>query len=315
MFIVSLRNSILSCAAVVALSCAALPLTGAVSPAVASEIKYVVNNEAITSLDVQRRAAFLKLQRRKGNLSKMAGDEMVEQALKQAEICRLNIRIPDASVDAAFAKFAGGNKLSPAQMASILDKAGVTAVHFKEFMRTQMGWGQAVSARYRSQGGSMSEQDAVQRMLKNGGAKPTATEYMLQQVIFVVPEGERKATLGKRKKEADALRARFSGCDQTRAFVKGLIDVTVRDLGRMLGPELPPEWAEDIKKTKVGGATGTHETARGIEFIGLCSSREVSDDRTAKMVFQSEGSTDEQGEELSKKYVAELRQRARIVER
>ena len=83
----------------------------------------------------------------------------------------------------------------------------------------------------------------------------------------------------------------------------------------MLGPELPPEWAEEIKKTKVGGATGAHETARGVEFIGICSSREVSDDRVAKMVFQSEGSTDEQGEELSKKYVAELAQRARIVER
>ncbi len=308
----SLRKSILSCVAVAALACAAVPLA---APAVASEIKYVVNNEAVTSLDVQRRAAFLKLQRRKGNLTKLAGDEMVEQVLKQAEIRRLKINIPDASVDAAFAKFAGGNKLSPAQMASILDKAGVTAVHFKEFMRTQMGWGQAVSARYRSQGGSMSEQDAVQRMLKNGGSKPTATEYMLQHVIFVVPESERKATLGKRKKEAEALRARFSGCEQTRSFAKGLIDVTVRDLGRMLGPELPPEWAEDIKKTKVGGATVTHQTARGIEFIGLCSSREVSDDRAAKMVFQSEGSTDEQGEELSKKYIAELKERARIVER
>ena len=58
----------------------------------------------------------------------MAGDEMVEQALKQAEIQRLNIRITDAAVDAAFAQFAGGNKLSPKQMAGILDKAGVTAV-------------------------------------------------------------------------------------------------------------------------------------------------------------------------------------------
>lgn len=315
MFIVSLKKTILSCTAAAMLACAAVPLAGVVSPAAASEIKYVVNNEAITSLDVQRRAAFLKLQRRKGNLNKMAGEEMVEQALKNAEIRRLNIKIPDASVNASFAKFAAGNKLTAAQMGSILDKAGVTAVHFKEFMRTQMGWGQAVSARYRAQGGSMSEQDAVQRMLKNGGAKPTATEYMLQHVIFVVPDGERKALLGKRKREADALRARFSGCDKTRAFAKGLLDVTVRDLGRMLGPELPPEWADSIKKTKVGGATPTQETARGIEFIGLCSSREVSDDRAAKMVFQSEGSQDEQGEELSKKYLAELRQRARIVER
>ena len=111
------------------------------------------------------------------------------------------------------------------------------------------------------------------------------------------------------------MRERFSSCETTRQFAKGLIDVTVRDLGRLLAPELPDEWAEEIKKTKTGGATSVHTTARGVEFIGICSSREVSDDRVAKMVFQAEGSKDEQGEELSKKYVAELRKRARIVER
>ena len=39
------------------------------TPAAASEIKYIVNNVPITSYDIQRRAAFMKLQRRKGNLN------------------------------------------------------------------------------------------------------------------------------------------------------------------------------------------------------------------------------------------------------
>lgn len=111
------------------------------------------------------------------------------------------------------------------------------------------------------------------------------------------------------------MRARFNGCDSSREFAKGLIDVTVRDLGRVLAPELPPEWADQIKKTQTGSATGVKETDRGVEFIGICSSREVSDDRVAKMVFQSETKTDDQAGELDKKYIAELRERARIVER
>ena len=53
----------------------------------------------------------------------------------------------------------------------------------------------------------------------------------------------------------------------------------------------------------------------GVEFIGICSSREVSDDRVAKMVFQSEGATDDKAEELSKTYTDELRERAKIVRR
>ena len=283
-------------------------LSGA--PAAASEIKYVVNNIAVTSYDIQRRAAFLKLQRRS---SKEATKEMIDQALREAEIKRLGIKVTDQQVDQAYAQFAASNKLQPKQMDEILNQTGVTKSHFKAFIRSQIGWGQALGAKMRN--GSLSEQDVVQKMLQQGGNKPSATEYMLQQVIFVVPAAERKSTLGKRKKEADAMRQRFSGCDTTREFAKGLLDVTVRDLGRVLAPELPPEWADQIKKAKAGSATGIKETERGVEFIGICSAREVSDDRVAQLVFQSEIGKSGEGDDVSKSYTEELRKEARIVER
>ena len=42
----------------------------------------------------------------------------------------------------------------------------------------------------------------------------------------------------------------------------------------------------------------------------------MSDDRVAQMVFQSEGERDDKkADELNKKYIDELREKARIVER
>jgi peptidyl-prolyl cis-trans isomerase SurA len=310
----SIGKYLFSASFAVAVTMGSLPVIVTASPAAASEIKYVVNNVPVTTYDIQRRAALLKLQNRKGNLNQLAGEEMIDQALRDAEVQRLGIRITDEQVDAAFKRFATSNKLSTTQMAGILQQAGITQDHFKGFIRSQMGWNQALSARFKSQGGTMSEQDVVRRMQQQGGNKPSATEYMLQQVIFVVPAAER-GKIGQRKREAEAMRARFNGCDSTREFAKGLIDVTVRDLGRVLAPELPPEWADQIKKTQTGGATTVKETDRGVEFIGICSSREVSDDRVAKMVFQSETKSDEQADVLDKNYLAELRKRARIVER
>ena len=111
------------------------------------------------------------------------------------------------------------------------------------------------------------------------------------------------------------MRQRFQSCATTREFAKGLIDVTVRDLGRILAPELPPEWAPSIKETKPGAATPACETDKGVEFIGVCSAREVSDDRVAQMVFSTEGGDDARAGELSKKYLAELREHAKIQER
>ncbi len=300
----------------IALAMLAGPLPAAIvsTSAAATEIKLIVNRVPITSYDIQRRAAFMRLQNRKGNLNALAEEEMIVQALRMTEATRLKISIPDEQVADAYSRFAASNNMAVKQLDEIMAQSGVTKSHFKEFIRAQMSWGQALNARARAEAGGMSEQDVVKRMMQQGGDKPTAVEYMLQQVIFVVPAAER-GSMAKRKREAEALRARFAGCESTRAFVKGLIDVTVRDLGRKYGPELPPEWAEQIKKTRVGAATPVRETERGIEFIGICSSREVSDDRVARMVFQSENAESGGMQELEKKYLAELKDKATIVKR
>jgi peptidyl-prolyl cis-trans isomerase SurA len=84
----------------------------------------------------------------------------------------------------------------------------------------------------------------------------------------------------------------------------------------VLAPALPGDWADQIKKTKVGAATPVRETDRGVEFIGICSAREVSDDKVAQMVFETEGAKgDGKTDEFEKKYIAELKQKARIVQR
>ena len=60
------------------------------------------------------------------------------------------------------------------------------------------------------------------------------------------------------------------------------------------------------------------QTDRGIEFIGICSAREVSDDRAAQMVLNSEQNTAAKNTDmdaLNKTYTEELRKRAQIVER
>ncbi|MDP3895164.1 MAG: peptidylprolyl isomerase [Mesorhizobium sp.] len=279
----------------------------------ASQIRYIVNDVAVTSYDIERRAALNRLFRQKGD-AKKAADDMIEQSLKSVEMERRGIRIAKKQVDDAYARFATSNKLQPAQLDQVMAQAGVTKQHMKEFIRVQMGWSQLLGARFRSTSG-MSEQDMVQKVFELGGKKPSSTEYMLQKVVFVVPAKERGAILAKRKREAEALRQRFTGCETTRQFAKGLIDVTVQDIPRVLEPELPPDWEKQIKATKAGGATPTRETNAGVEFIGICSSREVNDDRAAQLVLQNDGKLDEKAEELSKKYVGELRKSARITER
>lgn len=277
----------------------------------ASEIKIIVNNQAITSVDIARRVAFLRLQRTGGNLGEKAREQLIEEALKLQEAARIRVLVSDEQVDASFERFAASNNLSAKQLTQVLNQAGVTPKHFKSFIRVQMSWPRVVSA-VGAGGGGMSTQDLVSKMLERGNDKPTTTEYFLQQVVFVVPANKRsQSLLNARKREADQLRGRIQGCDSAASMITGLRDVSLRQLGRIMQPQLPLDWKPLIEKAKAGGATTSRITERGVEFIIICSAKTVSDDKAAELVFRSENEDTGDSEE-AKKYLAELRKRAVI---
>lgn len=281
----------------------------------ASEIKIVVNKQAITSVDIARRVAFLRLQRTGGNLQAKAREQLIEESLKYQEALRIRAVVSQAQIDASYARFGKSNNLSVKQLNQVLNQAGVTPQHFKDFIRVQMSWPRVVQALEGTSGGGMSTQDLVSKMLERGDDKPSTTEYILQQVIFVVPSNKRSnATLNARKREAEQLRGRYQGCENAAAAVTGLRDVTLRNLGRIMQPQLPPDWKPLIEKTEAGATTPTRITDRGVEFIVICSSKTVSDDRAAELVFRAENS-DAGDSETAKKHLAKLRESAVIANR
>src|SRR5690606_14468500 len=129
----------------------AAPFALGVVPARANEIKVVVNNVPITSYDIDRRVAFLRLQRKSGG-REQATKDMIEQTLRLQEMKRLNISVPDSEVDNAYAGFASSNRISTSQLDAALAQGGVTSRHFKQYIRMQIGWSRALQARYRATG-------------------------------------------------------------------------------------------------------------------------------------------------------------------
>ncbi|MBP1850747.1 peptidylprolyl isomerase [Rhizobium halophytocola] len=308
------RSAIIS--GLLAVSAVSVTLLPPVTVQAASEVKAVVNGQAITSGDVASRVAFLRLQHRSGNLNKTALDQLVEEALKRQEIARVGASVSTSDVDAAFARFAASNKMDTKRMAMILDKSGVGVSHFKSFIAVQMSWPRLLSARYGSSG-QMSKQDIISRMAESK-EKPSTTEYFLKQIIFVIPESKRKSITGKRKAEAEASRKSFPGCEEAMQFARNYHDVSIRDLGRILEPQLPAEWKPLIEKAS-NGTTGTRVTDKGVEYLAICKSRTVSDDLAAEMVFRAEDIGKDKKKEdedpNDKKYLDDLRSKAQIIYR
>ncbi|WP_455482410.1 SurA N-terminal domain-containing protein [Bartonella sp. B35(2025)] len=280
-----------------------------------TEIVVTVNGSPITNYDIQRRIAFLKLQQKQGNLSAQAKNELIDEVLKNIEVKRRDIGVSDDEIDRAFENFATQNHMTIDQLNQILIQNDITVQHFKDYIRGQIGWGRLVNARYQAETGIISEQEAVRRILKNGGVKPSTNEYTLQQIIFVIPEYRRSEILRKRQKEANNFRTNFQGCVNTQKQAKGILDVTVRNLGKFLEPQLPKGWEQAIHATPAGKMTQIRETSNGIEALAVCKIKRVSDDRVAQLIFSIQDNKQKSPQELenlSEKYLKELRRAAYI---
>ncbi len=285
------------------------------SLAFAAQVSAIVNGVPITSTDVQRRTNFLRLQRARGNLKEKARDQLIDEILKREEVLRVGASVSTQDVEAAFQRFASNNKMSIKQLTSILNQAGVGVDHFKAFIAVSMSWPRVVSSRFGS--GGMSSGELGSR-LRERGEKPKTTEYILQQIIFVVPAAKRNSLMGKRQREAEASRKKYPGCDGAMAFAATMHDVAIKNLGRILEPQLPSDWKPLVVKTGEGQTTKTRRTEKGVEYLSVCKRREVSDDFAAQIVFQAEDleSIDKNGEDPnSERYLKELRSNAQIVKK
>lgn len=282
-----------------------------------THIRVLVNNTPITNYDVNRRAAFLKLRRIGGNRQKKAEEEMIEQALKIQEAAKRRTLATPAQVNESFAGFAKRNRASPSRMANELNKMGVGSDHFKGFIRTQISWQRTVTGRFSSRTRRTSQRDAIFDLKKAGSDKPETTEYIIKQIVFVVPAARRKSILQARRKEANTFRQQFTSCDNALTLAKALRDVAVIDRGRVLEPELPPAWKDSVIATETGKTTKPLVTDKGVELMAVCSKKAISDDRTAQVLSQSKEFSDfgKKGSKESDEYLAELRKSAVIVYR
>jgi peptidyl-prolyl cis-trans isomerase SurA len=274
-------------------------------------IRILVNNEPITNSEIQRRVKFRQLRRVKATTEE-AEQELIDELLKMQEARARGTLASDGQVNQAFENFSKGNRTTAERMAAQLDQFGVGAAHFKQYIRAQMSWNRAVAGKFQSES---SQSKALFELRKSGAAKPETTEYVLQQIIFVIPQDKRAALMKNRKAEALAFQQRYAGCDTAIGLAKQLRDVAIKELGRVMLPELPPNWSEDIQKTAVGSTTAPKETEKGVELIAVCKARVVSDDKAAQVVSQSQAfdKLEQEADTAADSYLAELRKSAVII--
>lgn len=305
-------------AVLVALACVAGFGSASIgSASAASQIRVVVNGEPITTNEIAARARLLRLTSRTSaaSVERAATEELIDDKLKLQEAKRVGISANDQQVEAAFASIAGRLKITPAMLAQGLAQQGIGAKNLKDRLRVQIVWQQLVVGRF-NHTVSISDSQIVDALSKkeSSGKTPAAksdgktTEYTLKQVVMVVPKGGNE---GARMREAEALRARVTSCDQLTEAVKPLDGALVKNLGKRTEDEMPEQFRGLLADVPAGRLAKPMRTPIGVEMVAVCERRDLSGDFEVRSKVEEE-LRQKEGEVFARRYINDLRRIAVI---
>jgi peptidyl-prolyl cis-trans isomerase SurA len=277
----------------------------------AQQVLAIVNGEPITSYDVDQRVRLVQISLNKTPSRQEIMQELIDQKLKIQLLRRYSIDGMDIEVNNAFANMAQRMRMTPKQFTEQLAKSGVVADTLKSKIKADITWNQVIRAKYQSHL-QIAEKDIMAKLLESKAEDKAAHEYTLRPILFVVPRGSPDSVLAARRKEAEALRARFENCQSGIRMARSLRDVAVRAPVTRSSVDLTPALREILEKTEVGKLTAPEVTMQGIEVYALCNKKEAGSDNTLGKRQIRDEMFASQFEIYSKRFIKELRSQAMI---
>jgi len=276
----------------------------------AQQVVVIVNGEPITALDIEQRAKLNQLSTHKTPARQEVLDELINEKLKVREAKKFGLEIPSSDVDNAYASVASRMRLTPDQLTDQLAKSGVNAATLKARLKADMTWPQLVRGRYR-ESLQIGDKDILTAMeFKSNDS--VGYDYTLRPILFLVPTRSAEAFVEGRKREAEALRSRFQGCETGLAFARALKDVAVRDQVVRSSADIPAELRKVLDGVEVGRLTAPEVTKFGIEMFAICAKKESTADNSPIRRQVRESIMAERYEQRSKQYLQELRRGAML---
>jgi peptidyl-prolyl cis-trans isomerase SurA len=275
-----------------------------------AQVIAIVNGEPITEVDIQQRTRLVELSTQKKPPRQEVLDELIDDKLKVQLSKRFIAEVPKREIENAYANMARRVGMTPAQFGKMTAASGVSPEALKSRIHADFVWGQIVRGKFQ---GSLQVGDKEVEVKMQGaqGEEPTNYEYKLRPVLFLVPRGAAAAAFDARKKDAEALRARFQSCPEGLRLAMALPDVAVRETIARQSADLGEAQRKVLNETALGHLTPPDITPQGVELFAVCSKTAATGDTPAKRKVRDE-LFNERFQALSKKFLKELRHQALI---
>jgi peptidyl-prolyl cis-trans isomerase SurA len=237
-------------------------------------------------------------------------DELINEKLKLREAKKFGLDVSASEVDTAYASMAGRMRFTADQLTQQLARSGVNSATLKGRIKADIAWSQIVRGRYASSL-QIGDKDIVSAMDPNSDAT-AGYDYTMRPILFLVPAGSAETFIEGRKREAEALRGRFQGCEEGITFARALKDVAVREQVIRSSADIPAELRKVLEGIEVGRLTPPEVTKFGVEMFAICAKKESTADNSPGKRQAKESLMAQRYEQRSKQYLQELRRGAML---
>lgn len=239
---------------------------------------------------------------------KAAIEELIDEKIKLQEAKRLNTLVPDDEVNRVFAGIAERNKMTVEEFTR---QIGGNADAMRTRIRAALSFNEVVRRRFGAQI-VISSRD-VDRVVAAGTATAVddQVELDIRRIRIAIPAKLETGTVAKHLAEAEALRAKFAGCDGMGQLAASQPGAKFEVVGRQKPAAIAEPTRTMLLNAKDGEMLPPTVADGTVELWAVCGRSEVKAETQAR--DQAEGQLKQKEFELlAKRYLKDLRQDAHI---
>ena len=256
--------------------------SGASSGSLSQGIAAVVNDEIISSYDLNQRIKLVfassgipDTQENRDRIRPQVLRNLIDERLKEQEAKRLKIEVTQDDVDRAFKRIATRSNMTVDQIGEFLKKNGVNKSTLTQQLRTDIAWNKLVGQQF---GSLVSVSDGeVQEVLQRLRDESDSPSYDVSEILLTFDNPAQEAEIRNgAEKLIEQIRKGAPFQAVARQFSQSASAASGGDIGWVRASQLPAPVAEVVKNMPSGTVSDPIRTRNGYYIVQLRAMRRGS---------------------------------------
>ncbi len=296
--------------------------------AVEQKLLAIVNDQPITSHDIDQQLQLNKLLGSPATDRKQALNDIINQVVKIEEAKRYQMQPSDKDLETRLNDVAKGLKTNAEGLEGKLNAQGISIGSMRQYLAAQMSFARLLRFKYKDQV-NVTDADVDRKLAEvksdlNGRVAKAMAGVKAIRVISLIEvnfpvetvETGMEQLLQSRAAEANQFLGRFKGCKSARSAAAGIFNVKISKTIEADFNKLPKPMQAVLNKQGPNSAIGPMRSKNGIQVIGYCGQRTITPQRpNVQMPTRAQLEQvllNEKFGAVESKYVAQMRKNAII---